>query len=394
MIPALSKYLAIFALAACVLMSARCLTAEAPVAQQATGFNSEEAKSEDSSSQSSPSDISEIEAIEGPPERPRGLQQGPSERGSEPQSVIITRDELGRLVIMSEDTQALDRLEALIARLAPRPKDYRIFYLKHAGAGWVSLQLEAFFEQDGQAPPAPQHTRLRRLSWRRPLKFLSEMDTNTILVQGADPAQLRTIAELIELYDVPQPTDSGSARHTKMFQIQHSKATMIAATLKEVYRDLLSSSDRALRKHNASSAKSGSGYEHTVIYAGSGDEQSAPKSGVHFKGALSIGVEELSNTLIVSAGQNLLENIELLIGQLDQAAQQMQSAFQVVRVSRFTNTDRLQKSLNELVGSKARNKPKKPGGLKPRQARPGDRQKPTGKQGGRNSSEMSVHADR
>ena len=42
-----------------------------------------------------------------------------------------------------------------------------------------------------------------RLSMRRPLKFISDSESNTIVVQNADAAQLKTIEELIALYDKP-----------------------------------------------------------------------------------------------------------------------------------------------------------------------------------------------
>ena len=86
----------------------------------------------------------------------------------------------------------------------------------------------------------------RRLSKRRPLKFISDLDTNTILVQGADAEQLKTIRELIELYDVPEPVNSQKARVTKLFSIKYSKASVVAAVIKDAYRDLLSTNDPAL----------------------------------------------------------------------------------------------------------------------------------------------------
>ena len=95
-------------------------------------------------------------------------------------------------------------------------------------------------------PPSSSEGDSRRLSKRRPLRFISDIDTNTILVQGADPDQLKTIEELIELYDVPEPVNSQKARVTKLFTIKYSKASTVATVIKDAYRDLLSTNDRAL----------------------------------------------------------------------------------------------------------------------------------------------------
>ena len=56
-------------------------------------------------------------------------------------------------------------------------------------------------DEDGQA----------RLSRRRPLKFISDSETNTILVQGAEPEQIRIIKELIAIYDSPEVTVHGGS---------------------------------------------------------------------------------------------------------------------------------------------------------------------------------------
>ena len=53
-------------------------------------------------------------------------------------------------------------------------------------------------------------------------------------------AQTSLIADLIAMYDRPEQPNSKASRMTKIFPIRHSKASVIAETLKDVYRDLLS----------------------------------------------------------------------------------------------------------------------------------------------------------
>ena len=83
------------------------------------------------------------------------------------------------------------------------------------------------------------------LGKKRLLRFIWDIDTNTIVVQNASPAQLATIDKLIEIYDRPVGEDAVSARRTEAIPIKYSNATDIANSIKDVFRDLLSSKDRS-----------------------------------------------------------------------------------------------------------------------------------------------------
>ena len=98
--------------------------------------------------------------------------------------------------------------------------------------------------------PAEKDKPRSRLSKRKKLKLIDDLDTNSILVQGADAEQLRTIEDLIRIYDQPQEADSSAARVSEVIQIRYSKAQTIAIAVKDVYRDLLSSNDKALASNN------------------------------------------------------------------------------------------------------------------------------------------------
>ncbi len=250
--------------------------------------------------------------------------------------IVVSVDSGGRIVLSSRDSRALDMLEQLATRTAPPAKNYHVFRLKNAPAGWVVLNLEDFFE-DEEETERQRTSRMsmifgmssstasdnqRRLSNRKPLRFISDLDTNTILVQGADPQQLQTIADLIELYDVPEPVNSQNARTTKLFTIRYSKASIVADTIKDAYRDLLSSNDRALQN----GAKNQQGKQSrdagmTVISAfGFGGESPPPtdtRTSARFEGKLSIGIDDVSNTLLVSTEGEILMTV---VGNMIQGA--------------------------------------------------------------------------
>lgn len=280
---------------------------------------------------------------------------------AEPPPVQVTVGPDGRLVLSSQDTQALDLLEELITQAAPPRKDYRLFPLKFASSYWVKLNLEDFFregekEEKGtrryyffdHSPPEKKKEAFR-LSRRRTLKFIDDFDTNTVLVVGADPQQLKTIEELIRLWDMPPPTDSESARVNAVFAVRYSKAQVIAEAVKEVYRDLLSSNDKALQPGKDERRMP----QNTYIFGDAGGGDSERRTQVSFKGKLSVGVDEISNTLIVSTeGQNLMENVSKMIKALDEAARPA-TEIQAVTLQGGMNSERVRQALARLLGQPA-----------------------------------------
>lgn len=283
-----------------------------------------------------------------------------------PAPITITRGPDGRLIISSDDTDALDLLEEMMARYAPPRRDFQIFKMKYAStwAYGVAMNLEDFFEDEekekGGSGFNPYFGRYFsggsntddsvRLSKRRALKFIADTDTNTILVQGADPQQLRVIKELIDLYDQPIKADSTSVRKTEVFQIRYSKANVIAEAIKDVYRDLLSVNDKALANNNQKKDTPPE-RSYTYIYGGGGEEGETPESPIKFKGLVSIGVDELSNTLVVSATDGLMQNISEMITALDDAARPS-SSVKVIKVDERINTEVLREKLFKMFGKR------------------------------------------
>jgi type II secretory pathway component GspD/PulD (secretin) len=282
---------------------------------------------------------------------------GTPEKSLPPVNVTVGPD--GKIIISSEDTQALDRMEEMIAELTPPRKDYKIFRLKYAWAYGVALNLEEFFKEDkkeqrrtpwwwgdmdsGQDSADGE----RRLSSRRKLKFISDPDTNSILVSGADPSQLRSIEDLIQVYDQPPPRDTQSVRKTETVRLQYAKAKVVAETVKEVFRDLLSANDKSLA--NAP----GQQKDRTIVfdYGGSDDSGRSDQRTPKFKGLLSIGVDDLSNTLVVSAPAYFYDRVRQMIQDLDDAA--ADNTVRVVKVGPGISASRLQDVLDSVLNQKS-----------------------------------------
>ncbi|MDX1965175.1 MAG: secretin N-terminal domain-containing protein [Pirellulales bacterium] len=268
-----------------------------------------------------------------------------------------------QLLISSTDPAALDLLEDLMLDLAPPRPDYKIFQLRYASSFWVAKNLQDYFSEKEDdknnnvrrvyfydSEENKKTEAQRRLSKRRPLKFIDDLDTNTILVSGADPGQLRIIEELIKAYDKPDPVNSQSARVTTTIRLQYAKAQIVGDAVKDVYRDLLSSNDKALQNgggQQETKRPPGDTYIFNEGGEGSGEEK---RTQVSFKGKLSIGIDEYSNTLLISTeGENLMNAVLKLINSLDEAAKPMQTSMRVVQLGKGMDTDAARLALMRAI---------------------------------------------
>lgn len=314
----------------------------------------------------------------------------PSGAGGLPAPVDVRVGPDGKLVISSKDAQALDLFEELAAELATPRKEYTVFRLHHASAFSVSLNLEDFFKEEPKKDKVrlPDYIRYEYgiedsdlegssdegpgLSKRRKLKFLADSDANIILVSGATAAQLKTIDELIKLYDQKPPPDSELSRQTEIFYLRHSKAKAVRDALKEVFRDLLSENDKALANGQNQRERrrfSPFGYEES----GDGDSsQKTPK----FKGSLSIGIDEASNALVVSAPTYVFRDVSKMIKDLDKVAE-ANDTVRVLKVGHDVTPERLREIINAIQGQGSAGG-SAPAGTPPRQPGPKRGPRPPG----------------
>ncbi|MGE3316646.1 MAG: hypothetical protein AB7O26_16130 [Planctomycetaceae bacterium] len=65
---------------------------------------------------------------------------------------------------------------------------------------------------------------------------------------------------------------------------------------------------------------------------------------------LSIGVDEISNKLVVSAPEGLLQNVALIIKDLDKSAEPQAATFQVLQIDRGSDAVQIQQKLMEKLG--------------------------------------------
>lgn len=307
--------------------------------------------------------------------------------------IRIRIDAAGHLVISSQNTRALDTLEDFMQRMEPPRRSYHTFVVKHTSATWIKLNLEDFFDQqessEDQGNPfirwyfgvddRQQKDSPSGLSQPTKLRFIDDIDTGTIVVIGASSEQLKTIGELIELWDVPEPVNRQRVRYTRLVSIEYGRADKIAETIKEAYRDLLSSNDKTFQQgqpgqgggRDAPNAQRSAGggrppAGNSELVAADQGSQRGGGADFSFKGKLSLGVDPAGNALLVSAeGEPLLKLVCDMIEQLDQAAR-LGVGVRVVNLPPMVNSEVMEKALRALQSEDVTAGQRPPGGSRPR----------------------------
>lgn len=287
------------------------------------------------------------------------------EDASKAPPVVIERNAQGKLVIRSSDPKALELFEEMVRQMAPKSEDWVSFKTKHVTALWMRLQLEDFFEDDdgdenpfgflfwGFDDPDDDNTP-PGLGEERKMRFIDDGES-TLVVRNASPKQLATIKRLIALYDVAEPPNENSARYKKIIQIKYSRARVIETALKEAFRDLLSSNDKAFAEQNRGEGERGGGNRRFGfgLGFGSSESESGLGTGSNFKGRLSFGVDESTNILIITAqGRSLLELVVEMVEELDTAAVPTDDT-RVVALPQGLSSEAVKETLRTMFGPEA-----------------------------------------
>jgi hypothetical protein len=278
----------------------------------------------------------------------------------------IKIDPQGELQLFSTDPKLLDQLESMMLQNPPPKKQFDVFRVQWARASWIKLSLEEYFREQVKNDEEnddlqgflsflifdelrPKENTSPQLGKKTPVRFIADNDTSTIIAIGADDAERQTIRELIRIWDVPEPTNSSNIRFTKLVRIKYSRAEVIAEALKDAYRDLLSANDKAFQQQNGPSSSVGGGESKRESQDEGATVSSSGGLNFAFKGELSIGVDKVTNTLIVSAkGKELLELIAGVVEELDELAQP-QGTTRVVPISPEMSSKSLEKALRAMM---------------------------------------------
>jgi type II secretory pathway component GspD/PulD (secretin) len=240
--------------------------------------------------------------------------------------VKVTVNDEGQLVIISDDPAAIEQMQELIDQLAPPEPEFRHYRLTYITSEDMKEILETYFADvlaEDSEPILDWWGRVRNnndkkeepatLGKQRKLRIIEDYWTNTLIISNASPTQLRLIEDMIGLYDIKQKPQGFPDRMTVTIKVKYSRASDIAKSLKEVYADLLSSKDKEFQGREGEQSSSIQRSQRYMF----GDAEDP----IRFEGIVSLGVDEVSNSLIVSAPKGVIDSVKETVSVLDEAAQ-------------------------------------------------------------------------
>lgn len=281
------------------------------------------------------------------------------------------------LLMQCQDSEALDQLEALLTTIAGRSEaavsEPVVFYLKYTKAD-VGIRMLAELLDGGQAVQDSSGTDLVSSSMATSLSsFIGSIVTgsdgtmtliaDTITVV-ADPRLNRLIAqgttrdiERIESYLTIIDKDRSMTEirtygTSRVIELQYSQAAEVAAVLREAYGDRVSggggSSGKALDTKQIAAIAAQVAKSRTSGKSAGGSEQKEP--------GMTIAVHEPSNSLIVTAPEQLLTEVEGLVAQIDE---RNRKSIRIIELPKDMEFDLLQDFLSgekTITGSRSRSK--------------------------------------
>jgi type II secretory pathway component GspD/PulD (secretin) len=262
-----------------------------------------------------------------PQDPPPSLAPAPNTTAKPSSAVRVIAGSDDDMFILSRDSEAAEAAKQLVEKIVPPEEDVRIIELKHAQAAVVETQLEALIAHTQPRDSSP-------LSTEEPLAIEADSRTNRLMIQHASHRQLELINQLIRLLDQPEQEDARLVRQQRIYRVQRKRASEVAEVVKEVYRDLLSSSDKVFA---GQAANRPFGYNRALA---------ATVKSPEYQGLLSVGVDVEDNTLVLSAPAYLMDEVLELVKLVDTSADD--KTVKVVPIKSAAARESLQEALSRM----------------------------------------------
>ncbi len=249
----------------------------------------------------------------------------------------------GELVISSRDEALLDELEDLLANVASQSANqtqWTVFYLKAAEAGTVASMLSDFFPNAsidtvssslsgyssgyggyssygsrGSSRGGSSFSPTMPTSSATSLKVIPDDRTNSLFISGT-AAMVSEVEQLLKILDVSEYPGQLSGRLPRMIPVNYADAAMVADIVKESFRDSL--------------------YEAPQQQGGNNNGGGRAAGPALFADRVTIAVDTNTSQIVVSANDQLFQQIKTMVAALDESAR---DAKRTIRVIGLENSD-------------------------------------------------------
>ncbi|MGL6075152.1 MAG: secretin N-terminal domain-containing protein [Fimbriiglobus sp.] len=285
---------------------------------------------------------------------PQEPKKEPAQTGK-PLTITVAGD---KIILVSEDLEALDRATALL-RLLTKPSTgeerFEVIRLKHIAAEEAAKTLDEVFNgtsRSGAAPgggggrggfnplallsafsgggaSAPTSPSAGRI------KVVAERTSNSLIVVKASDLDLYTIRKLLEkAIDYDGPPEGGVAK-TFTIALTYAKAADVSATLETVFKNLINPS------------RGGGGLPPGFPFPIPGQQQQAATAPT-----LTVSFDEISNRIIVFCNEGTFTEVEKLCKELDKATKGSLDVVRVVPITGIAPSE-VATAIEALVGKPA-----------------------------------------
>ncbi|NLE36450.1 MAG: hypothetical protein GX621_00330 [Pirellulaceae bacterium] len=264
------------------------------------------------------------------------------------------------LYVSSDDLDALDQLQRLIDTLqggsASSEPRLTVFYLRNAEAKGVAERLNQLLAGTTSAAPAAGAAAtgilgslgtvgsIGRITPSGPISITPDTRLNALLVQAA-PADINLIEEVLRILDRRDgPEDIPAQPKPRLIPVYHTSASEIAKVVKDVYQGRMAGATQAGAQTADPRAMM------MQMFRGRGGDASAGSADAKQDlSRMTIGVDERTNSLIVSAPETLFEEVRELVHALDEVASDDVETVEVVSL-RESNAAAVREALSSLLG--------------------------------------------
>ena len=295
--------------------------------------------------------------------------------GGAPPEIIVSIGP-GGLVIASQDTEALDQLEDLIDALTngsySGTPQLTVYYLKYAKAASVGQTLDqilgggtlatsssggsmmgdmaeaAFGDAGGILGTLLSFGSGGTIAPTGAIKITPEVRLNALLVE-ANPVDLNTIEQLLKILDqMESPEEIMAVAKPRLIPVYNTRAEGISEIVKQMYQDRMVTSSGGGQSRQPSAADFIAAMQSRG--GGPGARGGSSRGGATEEvQKMSVGVDSLSNSVIVSAPEPLFQEVKDLVETLDKMAVDSNQTMETFQLHR-TNAQTVQQALSALVG--------------------------------------------
>jgi type II secretory pathway component GspD/PulD (secretin) len=261
----------------------------------------------------------------------------PEQPSREGVTIVVGPD---NITVFSDDLKALDMVENLLNTVVrgEQSSQFAYYYLKVADAQETAILIDnALYGED------------RRQSFffieeEKPNKarILPDTRANALLIVGA-PAEQRKVEQLLEVIDAEDRPENAATPKPYIIPVQYADASELADTVRQVFAlQLFDSNSRQQPRINVPSMGFGFGF-------GGSSSGRQNQNRDNQQGKLTVGVDTETNSIVVSAPQEIYREVEKLVKTLDESAGKSGRSARVVTLKN-ASPDAVERALGNLLG--------------------------------------------